>query len=993
LQTQLASASTSAEVTALTAQLTDAQAALAAAIAANATAATDNATAIASNATNIEKLLAELATLATSLDAIKTDLANAATAEAVTKLQADLLLAQADLATILAQNNVYTPDANTGLVINSAASLDVADSLGSQLTIINGGVNITNGTSNALDATKLQAVLDRIVTVTGTMTYTQSGTGSAPNFDALTSAGNITIDNEHGISFANLSNVGVLNVTADDKVTSFSAPKLSTIGSFASHTLNLRKATSIDLSSLAAYGTTGATTLTINGNNVSAGFDLKMPLFQDHGTDGIIRGITLNIGGYVNNLTLPLMKYKTSTITANDAKVIVLDAFNGTLTSGASSNHVDVTLGAAMKNYTGGPKLEKVNITGILTGASVTGNPAEGPNFIFDSAAKLVSATIAGEAGDVSFDGNTNVETVVVSADAVQVGLTGATSLVSATISGDVRGNIDATGSTSLETIAVSGAANTITLSGNTSLTGVTLTGSAQVVSIDGASALTSLDLGHTSAFPANATTGVAQTAATSAASLHIFDNDELTSIKADKVKTVASLKIYDNPVLTSVSFDAITAPAAGYTGTSRIWVGATTSGATVTASKNKLEAQTIVEGEDVTLSTGAVRTTATITSNSGLSDLAAMIAAAKADTKNDVAVYFDNVDTYTTKAGVTTNDETGLTAKTRIADFASNTASTASKRFKNSIAKSLTGVSDSDSGSNSTLTLSGNGSQIVLTKLSTETADEFIARVNGASGLTSVSVTAGDIDEVGRIEIGTLTTSAYTATILFGSSSYASATSTPTVGTNAKVVLALTASSTVSSKAEAATEFARQINAATSLKMQSFNSSTYSNTGNYTTTTTNFHDLYVVAASGNYVTIQKKKTVLTTAAGTATTTVADRTASAPQFRMFNNGSAVFGTIWSKTNDYYVMLADDLFGANNTPALTITAGSDFTGTSIVEEYSAYSATTGAWTTRASNVPYHGLDVRANEVDIDGADSNARTAATNAYYVTTYYTWN
>ena len=992
MQTQLASASTSAEVTALTAQLTDAQAALAAAIAANATAATDNATAIASNATNIEKLLAELATLATSLDGIKTDLANAATAEAVTKLQADLLLAQADLATILAQNNVYTPDANTGLVINSAASLDVADSLGSQLTIINGGVNITNGTSNALDATKLQAVLDRIVTVTGTMTYTQSGTGSAPNFDALTSAGNITIDNEHGISFANLSNVGVLNVTADDKVTSFSAPKLSTIGSFASHTLNLRKATSIDLSSLAAYGTTGATTLTINGNNVSAGFDLKMPLFQDHGTDGIIRGITLNIGGYVNNLTLPLMKYKTSTITANDAKVIVLDAFNGTLTSGASSNHVDVTLGAAMKNYTGGPKLEKVNITGILTGASVTGNPAEGPNFIFDSAAKLVSATIAGEAGDVSFDGNTNVETVVVSADAVQVGLTGATSLVSATISGDVRGNIDATGATSLETIAVSGAANTITLSGNTSLTGVTLTGSAQVVSIDGASALTSLDLGHTSAFPANATTGVAQTAATSAASLHIFDNDELTSIKADKVKTVASLKIYDNPVLTSVSFDAITAPAAGYTGTSRIWVGATTSGATVTASKNKLEAQTIVEGEDVTLSTGAVRTTATITSNSGLSDLAAMIAAAKADTKNDVAVYFDNVDTYTTKAGVTTNDETGLTAKTRIADFASNTADTGSTRYKNSIAKSITGIGDADTDS---ITITANGSQITLTKLSTETADEFIARVNGASGLTSASVTAGDIDEVGRIEIGTYTTSAYTATILFGSTSYASATSTPTTYANAKVVLALTASGTVSSKAEGATEFARQINAATSLKMQSFNSSTYSNTGNYTTTTTNFHDLYVVAASGDYVTIQKKKTVYDVnpvATGSLSNTVTDRSASAPVFRMFNDGAAVFGTVHSKVNDYYVMVSDDLFGANNTPGLAITA-SGATATSITEEYATYSASTGVWATRTNGVPYHGLGIRANEVDIDGADSNARTAATNAYYVTTYYTWN
>lgn len=935
--------------------------------------------------TALTSLAAEVTKLQESLD-------SAATSSDVADLTAALDKVKEDLADLLASNNVYTPDATNGLVINSAASLEVAKSLGGKLSIINGSVNITNTTATALNAADLQAVLDKMVTITGTMTYTQSGTGPSVNFDALTSAGNLSIDNEHAISLAKLSNVGVLNVTADDKITSFSAPSLSSV-TFASHTLDLRKATLIDLSSLAAYGTTGATTLTINGNNVSAGYDLKMPLFQDHGTDEIVRGITLNIGGYVNNLTLPLMKYKTSTITANDAKIIVLDAFNGTLTSGASSNHVDVTLGAAMKNYTGGPKLEKVNITGILTGASVTGNPAEGPDFNFDASSKLVSATISGEAGDVSFDGNTNVETVVVSADAVQVGLTGATSLVSATISGDVRGNIDASSATSLETIEISGAANTITLSGNTSLTGVTLTGSAQVVSIDGASSLTSLDLGHTSAFPANASTGVAQTAATKAASLHIYDNDELTSIKADKVTTVGSLKIYDNPVLSSVSFDAITAPAAGFTGTTRIWVGATTSGATVTASKNKLEAQSIVEGEPVTLSTGASRSTATITSNSGLKDLASMIAAAKADTKNDVAVYFDNVDSYTTQAGVTTTDETGISnAKTRIADFASNTASTNSTRFPNSVAKSISGLADFGTDK---IKITANGSEIELTQLSTETADQFISRVNGASGLTSASVAAGDIDEVGRIEIGTATTSAYTATILFGSTSYASATSTPTTAANAKVVLSLTASSTATTKALTAVEFARQINAATSLKMQSFNSTTYSNTGNYTTTTTNFHDLYVVAASGDFVTIQKKKTVTDVnpaPAGTATNTVTDRSASAPVFRMFNNDAAVFGTIYSKTNDYYVMVSDNLYGANNTPGLNIT-GTGVTVTNIVEEYATYAAATGVWATRTNGVPHHGLAVRATEVDIDGADSNARTAATNAYYVTTYYTWN
>ncbi|MDC1393445.1 hypothetical protein N8340_02080 [Flavobacteriaceae bacterium] len=997
LQASLASASTAAEVSSLSTQLTAAQAALATAIASNGTAA-------ATNATDIDALQASLAEVQATLAELKTSLSGASTTAEITALSATLVAVQTDLATLLAQNNVYTPD-SSGLIINSAASLDVAASLGSKLTIINGGVTITNTTATALDATKLQTVIDAMNTITGLFTYTQSGDGSAPNFDKITSVGTLTIDNEHAISLASLTNVGTLTVSNDVKVTSFSAPKLATV-TFASHTLDLPKATKIDLTALAAYGNN---TLTINGNNVSAGYDLMLPAIQSNTVDGIVRNnFHLTIGGVANNVTLPLMVNENSRITANDAKTIVLAAFKGTLDSGSTSNHVDVTLGAAKNLYTGGPKLEKVNITGLLTAAAVTKNPAEGPNFDFDSAAKLVSATIAGQAGDVTFNGNTNVETVVVSADGLDVDLNGATSLVSATISGDMRGDIDATGATSLETISITGAADTVTLSGNTSLTGVTMTGSAQTVIVTGAAKLASLDLAYTTAFPADEATGVAQLATTSAGHLSVYNNAELTSLKADKVTGIATLKVYKNPVLASVSFDAITGPAAAFTGTSTVWVGATTASNVVTAGSvatmNKLHAQSIVEGADVTLAAGTVKTTATITSNSGLKDLAAYLVTVAADTKNDIAVFFDGVDSYTTKDGTTTTDlayADGGTSITRVtvANVAANTADTADDvyKYKNSLAYSITGLADSDSGTSSAMTFTANGSQLVLTKLSTETVSEFIARVNGASGLTSASITAGEIDEVGRIEMGTATTSAYTATILFGSTAYASSTSTPTDGTNAKVVLALTASTTATKVAQAV-EVAAQFNAATGLKMQSFNSTTYSQTGNYTTTSSKFHDLYTITASGNYVVIGKKKTVSDinpAPAGTATNTVVDRTASAPVFRLFDNDdSSTFGSLYSKTNGHYVMLADDLFGANNTPGLAITFGSDHVDTAIVEEYLTYDAVKGTWATRSNGAAHHGLEVRGTEFDntVDGAASNKRTNSTNPVYVTTYYTW-
>ena len=313
----------------------------------------------AANTTSIGKLVDAVAALDTaSLSTLINTLSTS-----VTSSTADILAA------ILAGNNVYTSGAGAAaLKINSAASLAVAESLGTKLGIINGDVEITHTDVTAMDATKLQAVIDNMVTITGVVTYTHSGDAVAVNFSKLSSAGGMHFDVEQAISLPVLSTVtNALSAKDDNKVTSFSAPKLSNIGSFkggsagtTSNTLTFGRAASIDLTALVAY--TNAS-LTIGGNTLSAGWDLTMPNMQSNTPAGIVRGLTLIISGVVNKVELDKMVNKASKITANDAKSIILDNFQGELTHGGSQgaptiNHVNVELGAQMKNYTSGPKLE-----------------------------------------------------------------------------------------------------------------------------------------------------------------------------------------------------------------------------------------------------------------------------------------------------------------------------------------------------------------------------------------------------------------------------------------------------------------------------------------------------------------------------------------------------------------------------------------------------------------------------------------------------------
>jgi len=950
-------------------------------------------------ATDISGLESSLVDLAADLAQLKLDLAAADTSEAIADIQAELVKVQSDLTDLLASNNVYTPDVTNGLVINSAASLAVAKSLGSKLSIVNGSVTITNSTAAGLNAADLQEVLDQMVTVTGNVTYTQSGEGPSVDFDALTSVADLTLDAEHDLSLANLSNVGVLTVENDNKVTSFSAPKLVSVEKFndgtSDHKLTLSRATSIDLSALSYYDAT--TALEVTGNALSAGWDLDMPLFQTKTSEGVTRGsFTLTIGGYVNLIELDAMTSSVDVIAAPLAHTIVLDSFGGSVTG----NHVDVTLGAAKSDYTGGNRLEKAMITGVLTSSATTANAAEGPTFDFTGAAKLTTATIAGEADSVDFSSNTSVETVVVSANSVSVDFNGATSLTTATVSGNTRGDIDFTGATSLTEATLSGSARDVTFSGNTALTSLTMTGSANQVVITGASVLTSADLAYTTATELDQTKGTALAATAQAGSLHVYDNAELVTLAADKIATMGSLRVYNNENLTSVSFDGISAPAAAYTGETEIWIGATTSASTnaVTVdatSKNKLFAQSIVETESVDLADGSDRATATITTDSGLADLAAMITAARADAKNDVAVFFDGIDSYTTLAGVTTVDRTYANdaAKVQIANFATLTNGTAvaGLNIQNRIAEGFdqgTGVDDADD-----ITLTYNGISKIFDASTYDDLDAYYSALKNDSGIPNVTINVGDLDANGYVTTTAATVSeSLTVKVILGSTAK---TSTYT-GTGVEFVQ-VSYNPAFEDAGLQAGELAALLNGSNG------KFGVYTSTHTFSSTTL-FSTKYFAYADGAKLAIQKKKNVGTTAAPVY---VVDRTASAPVFMAYSvaastgaadDGDLAFSTYYSR-NMKYIQIVDGTvenaaFDGSEISGNSVDFDATGTGTSVaIAASTAY--TSAGVASNVTSVPYASNLTLAAEVYTAGATSNARltVAAADVYFNTTYYTWN
>ena len=191
-----------------------------------------------------------MATLADTVAELKTALAGAATSAEVAALQANLTTAQADLAELLAQSNIYAPTNGT-LTVSSQAELDFALALGDKVSIINGGVTITH-TQTMSDA-DVATLMGKMVSVTGDVTYTASVSSTVAGvFTKLTGAKNLTLSQPGDISLPAFVSTTALSLTGGDLTTSVSLPALTHVTSGLG-ALSFSKATSVDLSALTAY--------------------------------------------------------------------------------------------------------------------------------------------------------------------------------------------------------------------------------------------------------------------------------------------------------------------------------------------------------------------------------------------------------------------------------------------------------------------------------------------------------------------------------------------------------------------------------------------------------------------------------------------------------------------------------------------------------------------------------------------------------------------
>ena len=468
MQTQLASASTSAEVTAITTQLTAAQTALANAIAANGTASDTNATNIEALQTSLEAVQATLAELKTALD-------SASTSADVEALTAALATVQSDLADLLAANNVYSDN----LIINSSATLAVAKSLGGKLAIINADVTITQ--SSAMSAADLQEVLDVIVTVTGDISYTMVSNASTQGvFNNLTSVGDLTLDVAGSINLPLLENAGAikLGTTHKNYVTAIEMPVLSSVASFktdtAVDTIDFSKATAVTLTALANYdgATPASSKLKIAGK---LDFTLDLAALTSKTAAGAKNPITLTIEG-AKEVTLPL--FTEGSVIANTSEKIVLATFEGGASdsfSKAEYLHLQAyerSLVAAQISS----NLETLIFNGVAPATATTA--AGNPSLNVTGASGLTTLTVSGKLNDVTMSGNTSLTDVTFSGSANDVVLSGATSLETAVLAHTgaaittAESSLTVTGNTELTSLTVDALVNAgkLLITGNTSL-------------------------------------------------------------------------------------------------------------------------------------------------------------------------------------------------------------------------------------------------------------------------------------------------------------------------------------------------------------------------------------------------------------------------------------------------------------------------------------------------------------------------------------------
>lgn len=392
-------------------------------------------------------------------------------------MQTSLAAVQSDLDDLLASNNVYT---TTTLTIDSAASLTVAEALGDKLGIVNGNVTISHTAAAAMDAAKLQAVVDKFVTITGKLDYTHSGSSvTGVVFNNLTGTGDLDLDQEAPISMPKLVSAAAVDLTSDAKVTSISFPELTKVSSIN----NLTFAQATDLSMPKFVGETGNTALEITLKSKST-VDLSAYNTVDETTEKDVAH-TLTVNGPTS---LTLSNWVLGVVTT-DAEVLTLPkAQNAPSTTAAKLKEIhlhalrdDITFSSSYV------KLATVDIIGDYETAGVAAT-VSGPrtNDITIGTSALESLTLAGHIGNVTITSASSLSSVSTSGGIRSFSLTGATDLTELTLghgpnssSTKKRSDLTIVGATSLTSLTADSVNNAsiLQITGNTELASISMAG------------------------------------------------------------------------------------------------------------------------------------------------------------------------------------------------------------------------------------------------------------------------------------------------------------------------------------------------------------------------------------------------------------------------------------------------------------------------------------------------------------------------------------
>jgi len=625
--------------------------------------------------TAVSNGLADITADIASLQAAVADVASSADVDAIATA---LAAAQSDLDDLLASSSVF----NDNVVVNSSSSLDAFLAMGTGLNIVNGNVTIT--TNSTMDATKVQSLVDNILTITKDLTFTGASTEAVPTFKNLTGVQSITISGAGDYRFDNLQSAGIIKLNNDSAKTT-----IVHFGSLTSYTsisddagtanvVSMPNAKEFHLTSLGVLPNS-ALTLTIDEGGVFAhGLTGKK-------ADGTDDTITLSLNG---PKSVTLSTIVDGTITAANVETLSISGFRGaTDINGGVEN---VTLNGAVGSTSGtvvdiagGVDLVTLNVTGALdSDPTLSTADTTGPSVTVTSAHKdLTDITLAGVLGAVSISEAPKVATFAITAD-------------------------------------LNGAA--LTLDDLDDLSSITTKG-AKIgnVTFQDNDEITVAEFAHTTETSAATVLGVtvSVTGNTNLETFHFFADD------------VKSLTLKTNAKLSKIDFTGL-----------KDLGGATT--ATVLVSGNKLSASAVADAYDADTT---VADTGKYTSTSGMSTLKTYLTAALAATgAKNIGVYFDTLEGVTQQlTSVSTpytdvNDHTNATTGTgrNAVAYSVTTAATGKNVYQTvttvfPLNRTLSSIDKNLSGEGITLT-NALGSYDVLAPTDGHTAAQLVAALNG---------------------------------------------------------------------------------------------------------------------------------------------------------------------------------------------------------------------------------------------------------------------